>query len=287
MESALHRFLQVNTITMEIQKLLYADYLDIVFDRRNKNYGGYELRRNYPQRVKRAMTIVLLSAGIASSLPVIAGLMRPPATKDLASVNRVVELKDIPVEPIPPKPETIEVPPPPSELASRNFTPPTIVENDQVRPDELMPDQDDLDDKIISNHNQDGAATDLDISVPDGLNNNNHSSGTVEAPATPDKPFTVVEQMPEFNGNIGDYLSSTLRYPDQAREAGIDGRVLVHFIVNEDGNISEAKVVRSIGGGCDEEALRVVNSMPRWKPGKQNGRAVKVYFTLPISFRLE
>jgi protein TonB len=71
-----------------------------------------------------------------------------------------------------------------------------------------------------------------------------------------------------------------------ARETHIEGRVTIKFVVNEDGSISNAKVVRAIGGGCEEEALRVINSMPKWKPGKQNGKAVKVYFTLPVNFVL-
>ena len=93
--------------------------------------------------------------------------------------------------------------------------------------------------------------------------------------------------MPEPSVNITDYLSKNIRYPEQAKETNTEGRVTLKFVVNEDGAVSDIKVVRGIGAGCDEEAKRVLASMPRWKPGKQNGRAVKVYYTLPIMFKLQ
>ena len=98
---------------------------------------------------------------------------------------------------------------------------------------------------------------------------------------------TFVEQMPQFMGNMQDYLASHINYPAAAKEANIQGRVGITFVVNEDGTITDAKVARGIGGGCDEEALRVIRSMPKWKPGKQNGVALKVLFTQVITFKLE
>jgi protein TonB len=93
--------------------------------------------------------------------------------------------------------------------------------------------------------------------------------------------------MPQFPGDINSYLSSHLIYPDAARENGIQGPVVVKFVVNEDGTVSNATIVRGIGGGCDEEALRMINSMPRWRPGKQNDLTVKVFFSLSIRFQLQ
>src|SRR6202012_3744734 len=97
-----------------------------------------------------------------------------------------------------------------------------------------------------------------------------------------DKPFTFVQQMPAPPYDITAYLQKNLHYPDAARDNNISGRVMVQFVVNEDGSIGNVQVLRGIGGGCDEEAKRVVSSMPNWKPGKQEGKAVKVYYTLPI-----
>ena len=98
--------------------------------------------------------------------------------------------------------------------------------------------------------------------------------------------YAYAEQMPEPGYDIGKYLVDHLHYPDSAYSANIQGRVIVKFIVNENGSISNARVEKGIGGGCDEEALRIVSSMPKWKPGKQNGMPVKVLFTLPIKFVL-
>lgn len=101
--------------------------------------------------------------------------------------------------------------------------------------------------------------------------------------------FTFVEEYPEFPGGdkaLREYILNNIKYPEVARTSGITGTVYVQFVVEKDGSISDVKVVRGIGGGCDEEAVRVVKSMPRWKPGKQRGQPVRVYFTLPIEFKL-
>ncbi|NOY50730.1 MAG: energy transducer TonB [Chlorobi bacterium] len=102
--------------------------------------------------------------------------------------------------------------------------------------------------------------------------------------------FTVVESMPEFPGGAGElykYLGQNIKYPPLAKESGIQGRVFVNFVVEPDGSISNVKVLRGIGGGCDEEAVRVVEGMPSWKPGKQRGKAVRVSYNLPIKFTLQ
>lgn len=102
--------------------------------------------------------------------------------------------------------------------------------------------------------------------------------------------FTVVESMPEFPGGpakMMEYIGKNIKYPMMAREAGIEGRVFVNFVVEPDGSISHVKVLRPIGGGCDEEAVRVIESMPKWNPGKQRGTAVRVSFNLPVKFKLQ
>jgi len=101
--------------------------------------------------------------------------------------------------------------------------------------------------------------------------------------------FTVVESMPDFPG--GDmarikYLNENIKYPQMARESGIQGRVFVTFVVEKDGAVTDVKVMRGIGGGCDEEAIRVIKNMPKWKSGKQRGKPVRVQFNMPILFKL-
>jgi protein TonB len=102
--------------------------------------------------------------------------------------------------------------------------------------------------------------------------------------------FTVVESMPEFPGGrkeLMKYLAQNIKYPPYAKEAGIQGRVFINFVVETDGSITNVKVLRGIGGGCDEEAVRVVENMPKWKPGMQRGKPVRVSFNLPVKFTLQ
>lgn len=102
--------------------------------------------------------------------------------------------------------------------------------------------------------------------------------------------FTVVESMPEFPGGqqaMMEYIARNIRYPAMARESGIQGRVFVNFVVERDGSVTNVRVLRGIGGGCDEEAIRVVKAMPKWTPGRQRGQAVRVSFNLPVRFTLQ
>jgi TonB family protein len=113
-----------------------------------------------------------------------------------------------------------------------------------------------------------------------------------EAVEDEDRPgvYMIVEQMPEFPGgdkSLFQFIADNTKYPADAKEKGIKGRVFVNFIVEPDGSVSDIRVLRGIGGGCDEEAVRVVESMPKWKPGMQNGEVVRVSYNVPVNFRLE
>ncbi len=102
--------------------------------------------------------------------------------------------------------------------------------------------------------------------------------------------YTIVEKMPQFPGGMGElmkYLASNIKYPPQAKNNGIQGRIFVNFIVEPDGIVSDVKILKGIGGGCDKEALRVVKNMPRWEPGVQKGKPVRVSYNLPIKFTLK
>lgn len=263
---------------MERQALLNASYLDILFDNRNKQYGGYELRVHYTQRVRNAMLIVL---GICITASVLSSLHKKAAAVaiHIPIEVRPTQIDPPPIHPIqPPKPVAPVSHPPANSIA---FHPPTIVDDHDII-NKPAPTVTDLTNKTpgltTSTNNDPNNLTPDIIKTPTGAT-------SVTAPVT-DKPYTWVSQMPEFDGNIQAYIGNNIRYPDLARENNIDGKVTVQFVVNEDGSVSNARILKGIGGGCDEEAIRIVNSMPRWKPGKQNGKAVKVYFTLPIVFQL-
>ena len=102
--------------------------------------------------------------------------------------------------------------------------------------------------------------------------------------------FMVVESMPEYPGGeaaLYKYLAENIKYPQMAKESGIQGRVFVTFVVERDGRVTDVRVLRGIGGGCDEEAIRVVENMPKWTPGKQRGKSVRVQYNLPVKFTLQ
>ena len=105
-----------------------------------------------------------------------------------------------------------------------------------------------------------------------------------------DAVFVVVEKSPEFPGgddSLYAFIGRNIKYPEAAKKNKIEGRVFVTFVIEKDGQVSDAKILRDIGGGCGEEAIRVVNIMPKWKPGTQRGNPVRVQFNLPIMFQLE
>jgi protein TonB len=112
----------------------------------------------------------------------------------------------------------------------------------------------------------------------------------VEEEVVEQEIFQIVEEMPAFPGGeakLMEYVGKNIKYPQIARETGIQGRVFIGFVVEPDGSVSNVKLLRGIGGGCDEEAMRVVKSMPKWKPGKQRGKAVRVSYMLPVNFKLQ
>lgn len=114
-----------------------------------------------------------------------------------------------------------------------------------------------------------------------------YSQNTQTAP-DPDKVYTIVQQKPNFPGDINKYLSDNIRYPDDAKKNNIQGTVYVSFIIEKDGSVSGVKVARGInGGGLDNEAIRAVSAMPKWTPGQQNGHTVRVQYMVPIHFRLD
>ena len=164
----------------------------------------------------------------------------------------------------PPPPEVIEEAPQVAEVLN-------IVEDDA-----------DIKDTRLASSEETGAKISVGNYVPVAVE-------VVEEPVE-EEIFEVVEEMPEFPGGPAEmmkYLNNNIRYPTIAQENGIEGRVIVQFVVNSDGTIVDANVVRSVDPFLDKEALRVINSMPKWKPGKQRGKSVRVKYTLPVMFRLQ
>ena len=273
---------------MEVNKILNADVLDIIFEGRNKEYGAYDLRKTYNKRLIKAIIgmaviILLLFGGYFLS-----NLKGGPAKK--AQVVDDVQLEDVSQkkdEPPPPPPPKLE--PPKVEMAK--FTPPKIVPDKEVKPEEKPPEQEKLEDTKIGTVNQEGIKDDGITAPPVS----DAGKGVVEAPKKDDedydKTFTKVEIESNFPG--GDamwlrYLNKNLRYPDDAVNNEIQGTVYVQFIVDKEGNVSDVQAISGPDqGGLREEAVRVIKKSGHWNPAIQNGRQVKSYKKQPIVFKLE
>lgn len=263
---------------------------DIVFDGRNKAYGAFQLRRLYDKHMTRAMLVGMLFFLLAVSTPQIIRLIKgflPEKENDLI-MKEVTLAEPPPIDPKkPPPPPPPKVDPPPIKDQIK-FVPPVVKKDEEVLEEEPPPPTiDEIKDKEIATETKKGEEGGVDASLTEP--DNPPAPPVLEEPKE-EEPFSYVEQMPTFPDGteaMYKYIYDKIKYPAIARENGISGQVIVQFVVSKEGEIQKAKVVRGIGGGCNEEALRVVNGMPRWKPGKHNGRAVPVTFTLPIKFVLQ
>ncbi|MCK9616271.1 MAG: energy transducer TonB [Lentimicrobiaceae bacterium] len=247
---------------------------EIVFANKNKEYGAYMLRKIYPKHINISQAIAITILLLAVGIPLIAGYMNRKSRiiEDKTVAAEMMEMVKNEDAPPPPPP-----PPPPEALEQKvKFTAPIVVEED-VEEGGLMI-QDELNTQTVNE------AITEDIVVEE----TNKEEIIEQAP--PAEIFTVVEESPGFPG--GDesrikFLQQNITYPQVAKEAGIQGTVFVTFVVEVDGSVSDVRVLRGIGGGCDEEAIRVVKAMPKWTPGKQRGRPVRVQFNMPIKFILQ
>ena len=271
--------------------LVSNEWTDLVFEGRNQDYGAYKLRKGTTKRNVWSIIIVALAAVL-----LYLGLQ----LQHMVEANRQVEntqaielsaleqkKKEAKVE----KKEVVKVEPEKvveKVKSSVKFTAPVIKKDNEVKEeDEIKLDEVEKSNKAV------GAFT---------VEGNDEVGGEVlkakEEIAAPEPPkpveenkvFDVVEQMPSFPGGMGalmSWLSQNIKYPVIAAENGVQGRVIVQFVVEKDGSITDVKVAKSVDPSLDKEAARVVGSMPHWIPGKQNGSAVRVKYTVPVTFKLQ
>ena len=273
--------------------LISNEWTDLVFEGRNQSYGAYKLRKTTGKRNLWALIIVALAAVL---LYLGLQLQRMAEANKKVENTQAVELaklntekkKEAKVE----KKEIIRQEPEKvveQVKSSVKFTAPIIKKDSEVKEeDEIKLDEVQKSDKAV------GAFT---------VEGNDEVGGAVlkakEDIAAPEPPkhvveetkiFTVVEQMPMFPGGDGalmGYLRDNIHYPTVAAENGVQGRVVVGFVVERDGSITDVNILRGVDPSLDREAMRVVKSMPKWTPGKQNGSAVRVKYQVPVSFRLQ
>ena len=247
---------------------------NLVFAERNKEYGAYELRQDYGRRLGLAMVAAVGFFALVVGTPFLVSKLgtkeKEPEKVQIVDVNLELFQEDQPEEP-PPPPEVI--PPPQPQIETVQFTAVEAVDEPVEAP---PPTQEDLTETTAGTTTQEGEKIDAPPPPP-----------PVEE-VTYD--LAAVQEQPDFPGGMAQmygYLRKNIKYPDMEFDAGIQGKVYVEFVVDKDGSVEEVKVRRGVSAGLDKEALRAVKSMPKWSPGKMNGKPVKCRFTIPVDFKLQ
>ena len=270
--------------------LIDNSWVDLVFEGKNQAYGAYRLRKNTGKRNFWSLVTVILAIA-AIFLIVIAKVAIENAMPKKVAITTDVELSQLAKKKEPKverkEPVKIEMEQKVVEKvkSSVKFTAPVIKKDEDVAPEDELKSQDEL------------AKTAVAIGSFD-VKGNDEAAGEVlkakeviaQEAAVEEKVFDVVEQMPQFPGGdaaLFEYLTNHIKYPTIAEENGVQGRVIVTFVVERDGSITDVKVVKSVDPSLDKEASRVVQGMPKWIPGKQNGAPVRVKYTVPVTFRLQ
>lgn len=271
---------------MDISNILTADILDIIFEGRNKEYGAYELRRSYASRLRVSIAVM-----VSLILLFIAGFIFAGTGKLDDTV--LANVKDIELQKVEPKTEEPMVPPPPvqkqPEVMQRKNTTIVIVPADQVKPEDVPPPNDELDNAKISLVNKDGPAFDNITAPPseDGV-----AKGIIKEPKriNEDSVWLTVSIESQYPGGLSQwarFLNKNLanNYPQEAADNGIQGKVVIQFIVDKEGNVSN---VTAISGPKElhESAMKVIRKSGKWIPAEQNGHKVKSYKSQPIIFSL-
>lgn len=272
--------------------LIDNNWVDLVFEGRNKEYGAYVLRKDTGKRNLKSMLIVFaviiaIMAAVAAKVAIENAFPKKVAMETDVELSKLAQKKEAKVEKkAPVKVEEQKVVE--KVKSSVKFTPPVIKKDEDVKPEEELKSQEDL-------NKTKTAIGSFDVK------GNDEAGGEVlkakEVIAQPEPPkeeetkvFDVVEVMPSFPGGqaaLFEWLSKNIKYPVVAEENGVQGRVIVTFVVERNGSITDVQVVKSVDPSLDKEAVRVVKAMPHWIPGKQNGSAVRVKFTVPVTFRLQ
>jgi protein TonB len=270
------------------------EWLNLIFDGRNQVYGAYELRKNSGNYLAKAlfiasfgfaMLIIGPSAYYFYKYKAVDAIPNDNPKEDDEKIYRVQKI-ELPPKTLNTKKAGTQVAAPKQnaqkEIKYTTFKP---TEDDLVTKE--APTLKDLETGIISSVDKAGESGGLNATHKEGAN------GTLDEGTTIDSGneyLVSAEEMPEFPGGMSawaKYLYKNLQYPAVARENNIQGRVTLSFVVERNGEITNIKVLKGIGAGCDEEAIRVLKKSPLWKPGKQNGKTVRVSYVIPIVFRLD
>ena len=272
-------------------------WVEMVFAGKNKEYGAYQLRKGTSGRNIKALLILVIAAALVGGFLAWKVIEQKQAEEqqaymeamELAKLQQQAKKEEKKKEPVKPKIEPKKEIPVARE--TQKFTAPVIKKDELVKEENQVKQMDKLDDKVaVGTENKEGVKDRTVEAVRNDIATVAPPPPPAPKPEVATKVFDVVEEMPSFPGGQGalmQYLASNIKYPVVAQENGVQGRVIVSFVVERDGSISDVKVARSVDPSLDREAQRVVKSMPRWSPGKQNGSTVRVKYTVPVVFRLQ
>jgi protein TonB len=272
---------------MEQSKILTADVLDIIFEGRNKAYGAYELRKTYKRRLIISVCVMIGICLFIFLATLLANFVAPK--KQAKILVQDVQLANVQEQKKPPPPPPPPPPKEPPKVEIKKFTPPKIVKDEEVKPEEKPPEQEKIQDTKIGVINQEGIKTDV-VAPPV-----EQSTGQVEAPKVQaedyDKEFKTVQIEAKFPGGPGawqKYLERNLNSNVPVDNGAPPGNytVVVSFLVDKGGNISEVQALNDPGYGTASEAVRVIKKGPAWTPAVQNGRNVIYRQKQSITFQV-
>lgn len=251
---------------------------EVVFAHRNKEYGAYVLRSSYNKRMVLIMAGLILFAGLSYGISeLIKRLPKEEVVLPKANNGNLTVLEQKQEDP----PPVVPPPPPPPKLEQMTAFLPPVVEDDPV--DEPVPTQNQMENERAGAQNQDGTDESFDLATDDAPGGPALTEQVVE----PIETWVEVES--EFVGDLDAFINDNIRPPAEAAELGVNGRVIIRFVVEKDGTVSNPVVESKLEEcpACDKEALRVVSKMPKWKPASNAGREVRTYVRLPIRFQAE
>jgi periplasmic protein TonB len=269
-----------------METLLKPTLDDIVFMHRHQAYGAYDLRKSYPAILRKALIIGSVVFVALFLLPMLFRYLNPEPQLMMHEFNsELIFIPPVEKQPAPVVPPVEE----PMVNTVKNLVPEVKIDEEVV--EETPPPPIGAFDNAVSGlETAQGTTDEPAIEAPADNAPLNAEAEAVEIKPEETLSIGSVEIQPQFVGGMSElaaYLSKNLRYPRAATQAGVQGRVFVQFVVLTDGSIADVTVLKGIGFGCDEEAARVIKAMPKWKPGVQSGRAVRVRFNLPIAFLLQ
>jgi protein TonB len=264
--------------------LFRKEWLDVVFENKNKAYGAYQLRQKNSSTTTRALLFASAAFILLFITPKIISLIKGALPED--EVVKQVEVTVQPPPPVDPKtPPPPPVEPPPPKTDQVKFPPPIVKPDVEVR-DQEPPQIEDLK-KADPGQKTIAGDPDADIVISAPVGEGPKQAAVVEDTKVYD--FVSIETPPSFPGGIEKfyaYVGKSIKYPPMAAENNIQGKVFLSFVVEKNGELTDIHVDRKLGGGTDEEAVRVLKASPRWTPGIQNGKPVRVKYNIPISFTL-